>query len=49
MVDARLVMNLLTREANIETAVYQIGADEGVYVTDREIFSLAMSEFGFSR
>lgn len=49
LVDARILVNLLPDEAQVENARYETDDNAGLTVTDGANFSLAMNEFGFRR
>jgi len=43
--DDRLIINVITPEANIEATAYVYDPQKGLLVTDRESFSLEITEF----
>lgn len=49
LVDARIIVNLLPAEAQVENARYETDGDASLTVTAGVTFSLAMNEFGFRR
>ena len=47
LVDANIIINVLPPNAKIDKAVYTMGKDGRLCVTDGETFTLDINEFGF--